>query len=156
MLTCATLPDRTRPHPILSYPILSHPWNCGRPNIRPVFTSSILKNGPLGAWSKHKQGFWDSRPSIWNFAHRSYESWPADRRAWLREVGMQKMNQCMHAWMTDWLTDGPTDQLLRGTKGVPRQGFEHRSTWGFEHVKNREENTIEPVVTYDPHSLGPP
>ena len=42
---------------------------------------------------------------------------------------------------------------LRGSQG---RGFEHRSTWGFEHVESREVNTIKPVVTYDPHSLGPP
>ena len=42
---------------------------------------------------------------------------------------------------------------LRGSQG---RGFEHRSTWGFEHVKNWERDTIEPVVTHDPHSLGPP
>ena len=28
--------------------------------------------------------------------------------------------------------------VLRGAKGVPRKGFEHRSTWGFEHAKNSE------------------
>ena len=42
---------------------------------------------------------------------------------------------------------------LRGSQGG---GLEHRSTRGFEHVKNREQNTIKPVVTYDHHSLGPP
>ena len=48
------------------------------------------------------------------------------------------------------------DPYLRGTKGVPRKGFEHRFTRGFEHVKNREKSTIRPVVTYDPPVLGTP
>ena len=45
---------------------------------------------------------------------------------------------------------------LRGAKGVPRKGSEHRSTRGFEHVKNWERNAIKPVVTCDPQNLGPP
>ena len=45
---------------------------------------------------------------------------------------------------------------LRGTKGSPGRGFEHRSTRGFEHARNREQHTVKPVVTYDPLSLGPP
>ena len=40
----------------------------------------------------------------------------------------------------------------RGSQG---RGFEHRSTGGFGHEKNREQNTFKPVVTYYPHSLGP-
>ena len=61
---------------------------------------------------------------------------------------------------------------LRSTQG----GFEHRSTWGFEHVKKWEQHAIKSVVTYsydirnlitillwlllvityDPRALGPP
>ena len=41
---------------------------------------------------------------------------------------------------------------LRGSQG---RGLEHRSTWGFEHIENWKWNTIRPVVTHDPHSLGP-
>ena len=45
--------------------------------------------------------------------------------------------------------------ISRELRGSPGRGFEHRSTWGFEHANNWEENTIKPIVTYDPHSLGP-
>ena len=45
----------------------------------------------------------------------------------------------------------------RGTKGGSQGGGSgHRSTWGSEHAKHWERNAIKPVVTYDPHSLGPP
>ena len=46
--------------------------------------------------------------------------------------------------------------ISRGTKGVPRKGFEHRSTRGSEHAKNREQNTLKPAVAYDPPFLGTP
>ena len=36
------------------------------------------------------------------------------------------------------------------------RGFEHRSAWGFEHANNWEQNTIKPVVTYDPLFLRTP
>ena len=41
-------------------------------------------------------------------------------------------------------------------RGSQERGLEHRSTWGFEHVKNWKKTMSKPVVTYKPHSLGPP
>ena len=42
---------------------------------------------------------------------------------------------------------------------APQRRAESRgrlSTRGLERARSRERNTAEPVVTYDPHSLGPP
>ena len=46
--------------------------------------------------------------------------------------------------------------VQRELKGSQGRGLEHRSTRGFDHANNREQNMIKSVVTYDPHSLGPP
>ena len=52
-------------------------------------------------------------------------------------------------WLRRLLLEGE----LRGSQG---RGFEHRSAWGSEHAKTREESTVKPVVTYDPPFLGTP
>ena len=85
---------------------------------------------------------WAGAPSRW--------SWrcPASRR---EPAGSDPNNQPEPEMAAAIWEISPRTMLDASPK---EGGFEHRSTWGFEHVKNWEQNTIKPVVTHDPHSLG--
>ena len=53
-----------------------------------------------------------------------------------------------------WILHGRVACLEGELRGSQGRGFEHRSTWGFEHVNNWEQNTIKQVVR--PPFLGTP